>query len=82
MANKSKPFSRTEMKILVFNKMKKKGMNYDSAYKELSEEIEYFNNENKKNEKKRSEEKLEKNKKKDKNKKFKEEFNKLCKGEI
>lgn len=35
---KHKPFSKTEMKILIFNKMKS-GLSYDQAYKELSGEI-------------------------------------------
>ena len=36
---KHKPFSKTEMKILVYNKMKSKGMSYDQACAELRGEI-------------------------------------------
>ena len=58
-----KPFSKTEMKILVYNKMKLKGMDYDSACKQVMEEVETIN----------------KNKKipKEKEVDFKEEFKKL-----
>ena len=35
----SKPFSKQELKILVYNKMKHKGMTYDDAYREVNEEI-------------------------------------------
>ena len=34
-----KPFTRTEMKILVYNKMKN-GMSYDRAKKEVETEVE------------------------------------------
>jgi len=41
MTNKKhRVFTKTEMKILVFNKMKQKGLDYVHACKELSEEIE------------------------------------------
>jgi hypothetical protein len=35
---KIKPFSRTEMKILIFNKVKK-GMSYEDAKKEVEKEV-------------------------------------------
>ena len=35
---KHKPFSKTEMKILIFNKVKR-GMSYDQACAELKKEI-------------------------------------------
>jgi len=38
--SKNKPFTRQEMKILIYNKMKQKGMSYENARKELAEEIE------------------------------------------
>ena len=62
---KHKPFTQTEMKILVYNKVKR-GMNYDQAYKELEKEIKQCIK-NSKTEKK-----------KDPN--FKEEFEKLRNG--
>ena len=34
-----KPFSRTELKILVYNKMRQRGMSYDEAIKEVEMEI-------------------------------------------
>lgn len=37
-----KPFSKTEMKILVYNKTKK-GIPYDQAVKEVSEELKTMN---------------------------------------
>jgi hypothetical protein len=41
MTNKKhRAFTRIEMKIFIFNKMKHKGLTYDQAYKELSGEIE------------------------------------------
>jgi hypothetical protein len=36
---KRKPFTRSEMKLLVYNKVKR-GMSYDDACKELEKEIE------------------------------------------
>ena len=48
---RNKPFSRVEMKILIFNKMKQKGMSYDDARAEVSMEIEQVReNSKKKNE--------------------------------
>ena len=45
-------FSKTELKILVYNKMKLKGMSYAEAYKEISTELETLkkNKEQKKDE--------------------------------
>lgn len=37
-----KPFSKTEMKILVFNRVKR-GVPYDQAVKEVSEELKTMN---------------------------------------
>ena len=59
----TKPFTRTEMKMLVYNKMKLKGMDYESACKQVMEEVEIMN----KN----------KNIPKEKEIDFKEEFKKL-----
>jgi len=60
-----KPFTQTEMKMLVFNKVKR-GMNYDQACKELEKEIS---------------ECIENSKaKKDEKPSFKEEFEKLRNG--
>jgi len=65
---KIKPFSRIEMKILIYNKMKK-GLSYEEARKEVSKEIEeLLLNSNKKTPKR------------DKNEIFKEEFEKLING--
>jgi len=36
---RNKPFSKTEMKILVFNRMKNRGMSYDDAVKEVNMEV-------------------------------------------
>jgi len=68
-----KPFSRTEMKILIFNKMKSKGMAYEDAVKELNGEINQIIENDVKEEKKlkRMEEK------KTNKQKFDEEFSKL-----
>jgi len=70
---KHKPFSRTEMKILIFKKMNSKGMAYEDAVKELNKEIDQIIENDVKEEKKlkRMEEK-----KTDKQK-FDEEFSKL-----
>jgi len=38
-----KPFTKTEMKMLVYNKMKLKGMSYDAACKQIMEEVETIN---------------------------------------
>lgn len=66
---KHKPFNKTEMKILVFNKMKNKGMSYDQACKELEKEINaIIENSKKKPDVKKSPDK------------FKEEFAKLTHG--
>jgi hypothetical protein len=35
-------FNRTERKILVYNKMKQKGLTYEQACKELQKEIEHL----------------------------------------
>ena len=59
----TKPFTKTEMKILVYNKMKLKGMDYAAACKQVMEEVEIMN----KN----------KNIPKEKEIDFKEEFKKL-----
>ena len=68
-----KPFSRTEMKILIFNKMKGKGMSYNEAVSELNGEINQIIENDVKEEKKlkRMEEK------KTNKQKFDEEFSKL-----
>lgn len=34
--------TRTEKKILVYNKMKQKGLSYDEACKELTQELDYL----------------------------------------
>lgn len=62
---RNRPFSRTEMKILIFNKVKR-GMSYDQACKEVEKEIsELIENSRKPKKEKPS---------------FKEEFNKLRNG--
>ncbi len=66
-----KPFSRTEMRILIYNKVKK-GLSYEEAKREVQKEIEHLLKNNKKM--------REKEKKKDKRKTFKEEFAKLQNG--
>jgi len=38
--SKNKPFSRTEMKILVYNKMKRDGMSYEEAVEQVKRDIE------------------------------------------
>ena len=48
----NKPFSRTELKILVFNKMKQKGMSYDDARAEVTMEVEQVRENSKKEDKK------------------------------
>jgi len=72
---KHKPFSRTEMKILVYNKRKLRGMSYQEACDELKKEISLCI-ENSKTEEK---EKREANKKSAKQK-FDEEFEKIKDG--
>ena len=42
---KSKPFTRTELKILIFNKIKL-GLSYKEAYAEVSEDIKQLNKTN------------------------------------
>lgn len=69
-----KPFTRTELKILVFNRMKK-GYSYDNAIKYVQKEI----NEVIKNGKKIKEKKDQENKKDSEDKTFKESFSKLTK---
>jgi hypothetical protein len=65
---KNRPFSKTEMKLLVFKKIQR-GMSYSQACREVSDEIENIiqNSKVKKG-------------KKDTNKIFKEEFKKLTDG--
>jgi len=74
---KNKPFTRTEMKILIYNKMKNKHLSYDQAKKELADEVaSCIAN----NEKMRKEEKERKKSEKNDAKKFKEDFEKLTNG--
>ena len=64
--NKTTFFSRTELKILIYNKMKRHGLTYDQAYKEVTRDIEVVRaNHKKKTEKKPN---------------FNEEFQKLTNG--
>ena len=49
---RNKPFSRTELKILVYNKMKQKGMSYDDARAEVTMEVEQVRENSKKEDKK------------------------------
>lgn len=63
--------TKAEVKILVYNKIRK-GMSYDQAYKEVEKELSYF-----KKQKEERKSKLEKPIKL--KKKFKEEFEKICK---
>ena len=66
-----KPFTRTEMKILVYNKMKMRGLSHDLACKELEQEIkEIIENSKEKHVKEI----------KPKKDKFKKEFSKLTNG--
>jgi hypothetical protein len=67
----NKPFSKTELKILVFSKMRKKGMSYEQAYDEIKKEIALCNANHYKAEKM-------KNPKKN----FKEEFENTCSSKI
>lgn len=46
---KNKPFTRTELKILVYNKMKIKGISHDEAVKEVKEEVQYMKESDKRN---------------------------------
>lgn len=62
---KNKILTKTEMKILVYNKVKRDGISYDEAKNQLSKEIETM---------------LKNQKKKEEKKDFKEEFNKLKNG--
>jgi len=80
---KHKPFTRTEMKILVFNKMKNRGLSYENACKQLEKEIEGIISIDQKYEK-REKAKIKREKKKEQGKKdqqakFKKEFAKLTK---
>jgi uncharacterized protein YoaH (UPF0181 family) len=69
LMGKNKPFTRSEMKILVYNKMKS-GLSYDEAIKQISKEVDYVVN-NKKELRREQKD----NKKIDK--KFKEDFTNL-----
>jgi len=78
---RNKPFSKTEMKILIFNKMKK-GLSYEDACAELGKEIHMIiDNSGKYKKKQKKEQEDEKEIEKRINKKFKEEFQKLANGE-
>lgn len=66
-----KPFTRTELKILVFNRMKK-GYSYDQAVEYVKKTVDVCIANGKKIKEK-------KNKEDRKNKNFKEEFSKLTK---
>ena len=63
-----KPFTRTELKILVYNRMKQHGMSYDDAINFVRKEIDTCNKSHKHHLR---------SKNKDKGEKFKEEFKKL-----
>ena len=80
---KHKPFTRTEMKILIFNKVKN-GMSYEKACKELEKEIDsIIANDVKfdqREKRKKYEESAEKKKKIKENKKFKDNFAKITNG--
>lgn len=52
-----KPLSKTECKILVFNKVKR-GMNYDDAVREVKEQIAILNDNHKKENKEEKNETL------------------------
>jgi len=69
-----KPFTKTEMKILVYNKVRS-GMSYEQACKQLSKEIDRIieNDEKFEKEEKKARSKMEKNK-------FKDDFKKLTNG--
>jgi len=71
----NKPFTRDEMKILVFNKMKS-GMSYENACKELKSEVDQIILNNLETEKKEKA----KEKKQSKKEKFNEDFKKLKNG--
>jgi hypothetical protein len=45
---KFKPFSRTELNLLINKKMKHEGMDYEHAYKEVANEIDHCINTKKK----------------------------------
>jgi len=77
--NKNKPFSKTEMKLLVFNKVKR-GMSYEKACEELGQEIHAIIQNSKKGKKEKKEQENEKEISKKINEKFKEEFEKLADG--
>jgi len=68
----NKPFSRTELKILVFNRMKK-GYSYEDAVKYVKETVDECIKNNKKV-------KDQENKENSKDKTFKENFSKLRNG--
>ena len=79
---KHKPFTRTEMKILVYNKVQK-GMSYENACKQLEKEIEGIVANDLKFEK-REKAKIKREKKKEQDQKeeqakFKKEFAKITK---
>jgi len=80
-----KPFSRTEMKILIFNKVKNKNISYEDACAELEQEIDIIiANDLKEEQKQRKIAEREKKvaeKEKLKQNKFKDEFVKLTKDE-
>jgi hypothetical protein len=77
MANQQhKPFSRTELKILVYNRIKR-GMSYENAVKDVHNQIQTCNENHKKHEAKEKED--QENKEDQTNKTFKEEFAKLTK---
>ena len=50
MDKKIKPFSKIELKMLVFNKMKRKGMSYEQAIEEVKKDIEECRKNHKKEE--------------------------------
>jgi len=68
----NKPFSRTEMKIMIYNKMQR-GMSYDEAKKEVAVAIEQVRDNH---EKVKKQEKEQENSKSSKEK-FNEDFRKL-----
>jgi len=78
-----KPFSRDEMKILIFNKVKNKNISYEDACAELGQEIDMIVANDEKEEKKqrkiKEKEKELAEKEKLKQEKFKENFSKITK---
>lgn len=67
--------SKTEMKILVFNKMKREGKSYEEARNEVARDLEQLNKTKELSKKKEKEVSRQGN-----NKKFSEEFGKLVNG--